>query len=259
MTKEELAKAIQNGESERTAELWETVKRFIMYRAGRYIRNENLCARFGVTEDDFEQTGFIALCEAIKSYDEGKAKFTTHLDFYLNSHFRELIGLREKRKNADPLNNAISLDKPITNDDGDEVAMYQMIPDEESGALFEKIENEDYIKDLRATLDKAIERLPNNRERDAITSRYYDGERLATIGKRYGGNENKARQIIHSAFRHIRISKSGVELRRFLDEERSSAAYRGTGFSAWKFSGASSVERAAEKLERLEKRMVFDR
>lgn len=67
MTNEELAAKIQQGERELIPELWNQVEKFVSQQAG-------ICARKlegfgGATEEDMYQSGFLALVDAVDSFN----------------------------------------------------------------------------------------------------------------------------------------------------------------------------------------------
>lgn len=67
MTNEELAALIQAGERERIPELWAQVEKYVWKQANR--RALSLEGYGGVTEEDLYQSGFLALLDAVESYD----------------------------------------------------------------------------------------------------------------------------------------------------------------------------------------------
>ena len=68
MTNEELASGIQQG-TDHYGQLWERVCRLVYLLANRYYRNyQHPCRRAGCKMDDLIQTGFLAMCDAVKAF-----------------------------------------------------------------------------------------------------------------------------------------------------------------------------------------------
>lgn len=65
MTNEELVSLIRAGERDRMGELWQNVERFVWQQAARRI----LLGADGVTVEDLYQSGYLALVDAVKSYE----------------------------------------------------------------------------------------------------------------------------------------------------------------------------------------------
>ena len=80
-------------------------------------------------------------------------------------------------------------------------------------------------------------------------------EALDAIGADMGISRERVRQLEHKAFGALRKPQSKRLLQSFHEEIISRFAWMGTGWSAWYNTGASSVERAAEKAECLMYRM----
>lgn len=116
MTNEELAAAIQSGETERMAELWAGVENLVKWKANRILNA--LSAPVDVEFDDLCNAGYIALTKAVPTYKADSGAFSTWFMFYLQRAFAEATGYRKGEQKRDPLHTALSLDAPLQDADG---------------------------------------------------------------------------------------------------------------------------------------------
>ena len=117
VSNEETAVKVKNGEREKLAALWERVERFVAMRAGnRLLLMGDRYAACGVSLDDLLQEGFLAILDATETFDPQRgARFVTWLDYYLRQRWNGLAGFRGRPR---PLNEAGSMDAPLTEDGG---------------------------------------------------------------------------------------------------------------------------------------------
>ena len=105
MDSERLVEIIQSGEKSRLPELWAQVERFAAQQAARRI----MAVPPGTVIDyeDLYQTGYIALAEAVETYNHEKGmSFLGWFKFYLHSAFNDTLGLRTERQRNDPIHYA---------------------------------------------------------------------------------------------------------------------------------------------------------
>lgn len=82
----------------------------------------------GVTEEDLYQSGFLALLDAVESYDHAAGmSFIGWLNLRLKNSFAEAAGYRSKKR--DVLDYAEDIDAPINDADGLSVADLLAAPD----------------------------------------------------------------------------------------------------------------------------------
>ena len=99
----------------KTEELLEEYKDLVKAKAGLYFM-------LGGDKEDIVQEGMIGLYKATQSYDESKGtSFKTFADLCINRQIITAIK-SANRKKAQVLNNAVSLDKPV-GDDEDSVSL----------------------------------------------------------------------------------------------------------------------------------------
>ena len=82
MNNEELANNIQNGNKELIIDLWEQVEKFIRLKADERaaaINNKDIA-------DDLYQSGYFALLNAVKSFDDSRGmNFLSYLKYHLKT------------------------------------------------------------------------------------------------------------------------------------------------------------------------------
>ena len=118
MTTNEIAAAVQAGQADRL-ELWEAVRRFAYDRAYRWCRAME--GRGGMVLEDYIQVAFLALLNALESWDPAAGEFNTWFGLKLKGAFTEAVGMRTQRDKRDPIHHALSLDCLLyTSDAADE-------------------------------------------------------------------------------------------------------------------------------------------
>ena len=159
MSNEELVALIQAGDRDRIVELWHQVQRMVYKQATRWA------GLGGTTIEDLTQAGFIAVLRAVDSYDPSRGtKFSTHLFQRLRAEFSVATGQHTKRARLDPLQNAVSLDAPLTDDD-DSDTFADLIPDPAAEAAIEGM-------DVRLGVAEVLAELPEDQQR-AVRGKYW--------------------------------------------------------------------------------------
>ena len=177
-TNEELAAMIQAGERGQLPALWDQVQAFVRSEAARWLRAWHK-SHPSLEFDDLYQCGYIALCEAVKTYQAGEnMTFIGWLSFYLKTEFAQEIGCRTSRQRRERESLTLSLDAP-TGGDTEEITLGDAVADPED--KYADVETAVYQEQLKAVVEKALEELPQP-QREAIQARYYDGLTLAEAG-----------------------------------------------------------------------------
>lgn len=232
MTNEELASRVKSGETELIGELWEQVRRYVVLCANRRIRALN--GSCGVELDDLINSGFIAVCAACETYNESASKFITWLEYYLKKAFAEAAGYRTEKQSADPINSALSFSMPL-GDDGT-ATLGDIVPDSTDG--METAEDRAYQSQLRRALEAALDTLPGD-SGELLRLRYFRDQPARVIAERQGRPVSTVSTRIKQAFKILRKSSTGPQLREFLYFDK----YRGTGLSSFRQSGESVQEK----------------
>ncbi len=239
MSNEELAAAGQ------MAELWDNVERLVKWKAKRIMTALELrgCS-CGVEFEDLYQSGYLAMVAAADSYNPEYGAFSTWFMYHLKNAFAEATGYRTATGRNEPLNTAISLDRPLT-DEADSDTFGDLVPDNKGSAALEAVENREYRRQLHEALEAALAELPQQ-SAEVLRLRHYQDLTLADIGNIQGTTAERVRQMENKALRKLREPAIACRLRPFIDFD----FYSGTGLSAFRHSGMSIQERYLIKDER---------
>lgn len=209
MTNEELASMIQNGQTEAVLPLWQQVERYVRKSANRW---SYAWMGRGISSDDLYQSGFIAMMEAVATFDPDKAKFLTWLGYYLRKAFSEALGINTKRDNLDPINHATSLDAPLV--DGEEATLEDVTPN--PADYIGEADRRMYLEQLHNELERALAALPEE-ESEALRLRFYNGLSIKDTAKAGGITPDEARRREVKAMRKLRQGKHVARLRAYVD------------------------------------------
>lgn len=254
-TNEQIVELIQQGHDELYLDLWNRVKRFVRKMAWFRVSNTigfDASTGFGSVEiNDLMQAGYIAMMEAVKSYENKGASFLTWLSFHLKKEFNEAQGFRTTRQARDPLNRAKSLDRPLKNASGedDETTLADIIKDDSDpfSPVIEKI----YQAELRKALDGELNTI-QEKSAEVIRMQYWDGKTQVEIGKEIGCSSEVVRRRKESGFKSLRLPQHRRQLEQFLDNNTS--FYIQVGPNAFTRTHTSAVERIVFQREHLAKK-----
>lgn len=233
MTNEELVAKIQAGAVEGMVRLWEQIEKLVKWKATRVINA--LAGRGGVEFDDLYQCGYLAMVAAVDSYSPEKGKFSAWFVLHLKTAFAEVTGYRTQAGRNDPLNTAVSLDMPLS-DDG---ALFgDLIPDKQAADTLAAVEEREFQEQLKATMEDVLSDVPEQ-HRDVLRLRYWDNMTLEAAGERQGISRNQVRQLESKAIRTLRRPENKKRLLPFYDFN----VYSGASLGAYRASGMSVQER----------------
>lgn len=235
MTNEELALAIQSGNREEITQLWRQCFGFIRSQAIRWFNSWENIPGFDI--DDLTQSGYIALCEAVRAFQAERGSFISVLALYLKTEFAKASGCRTKAQLKDPLNSAKSLDAPAYNDDDSETTVADIVPFDDPG--FEEVEEAMHRDYISGVVKEAVYSLPE-RQRIAIEAHYLDGKTYVEIADILNVANSYPGQLVKDGFRNLRNSKYAPTLSDLLYGDKN--LYKRTGYSAWKATGCSVQE-----------------
>ena len=164
MSNEELVELARNGDREALAQLWAQVRGLVYKQASKWA----VYAGGGVTLEDLIQSGAVAMLLAVNTFDSTKGtKFSTYLFPRLRAEFTAATGWATKRGQLDPLQNAISIDAPLTDDDEDPFTLANTVEDPAAAAEIEST-------DIRLAVAAALSKLPEDQRR-AVVGKYWYG------------------------------------------------------------------------------------
>lgn len=257
MTNEELALLIQSGCREYIPQLWTQIKRFVSMKAGQYERHLTGCA---ADEEDLQQSGYIAMMEAVKYYNPEKGyKFITYLDLTLKKAFRQIAGIESSRRDA--ALSAVSLDELIGPDDND-IRRIDLIEDAAAQAPFYELMERESLNEAREAIEKALEKV-NEQAQRLIKLIYFEGKSLTEAASMAGYSSRQAAEQAHyNALRKIRNSSAADKLKTVLNDlgefDLYSEALKGTGLKPFREHWESSTERTSIMHIAFERRKAHD-
>ena len=242
MTNEELAIRVQKQNGNGQAELWDNVKYLVKRIMSKYFSK---CESMGIETDDLLQAGYFAMMSAVNDYDPDKGyKFTAYLEFHCRNKAREALGIRTSKKRF-PL---CGLDDIVPGTE--DLKISDIIEDENAALPFEEVVEAVYQAQLRTTLDECLDTLPE-KERETIKQYYFDGLTLVQIAEKRSVSVEAVRARRNKGLRTLKYSKCARKLSPFIERHIiTSTAFTRSGFGSFKNTGMSSVEMAAERIER---------
>ena len=211
MEASKIAAAVQAGQADRL-ELWEAVRRFAYDRAYRWCRAME--GRGGMVLEDYIQVAFLALLEALESWDPAAGAFLTWYGLKLKGAFTEAVGMRTQRDKRDPIHHALSLDAPLTDSEsGEDFTLADVIEDPYAAAGVEAVAELDYQRRRTQALATALDGLTEDQRR-AVVLRHCNGLTLDQTAARMGTTRATARAAEQKGLRLLRHPKN-QELRRY--------------------------------------------
>lgn len=204
MTNEQLAAFIQKGDSDELIPvLWEKVRKLMYLKSEQFYQlHKAACSGRGVELWDIKQVSYTAYLDAIKAYKpESGNKFTSYLNYPFKNAVYKLLGLRSGAGRNEPLNNCTSLDKPVSDEDGD-TTLIELQEDEASTDFVDRLESaliSDIIREEVNSLDEPY--------CDVIRWYYLEDKKLEEIGDMLGVSRERVRQIRVKAERKLRGSQ----------------------------------------------------
>lgn len=242
MTNEELAIKIQDGAAELMPTLWEQVSRWVCKLANKWAFA--FAGMGGVEVDDLINSGYLALVEAVKTFQAEKgAAFMTWFTLFIKKAFLDAYGIRAHKN--DPLHDAASLDAPIVDSSGKDIILSDTVADPCGEAALAAQEEQIFIEQLHDALEEALATLPQEQS-EVLRLHYYDGQTYEAIGKQLGTYKQTIQARANKALRGLRKPQVNAILLPFIDFDY----YHGTGVGAFQRTGASIQERYLLNLER---------
>lgn len=163
MTNEELAALLQDGGGgeDELLRLWDQVRRFAAAQARRWGRAS------GIDIDDLMQEAFVALMDALGTWNRDAAMFITWYTLRLKGAFTEAVGLRTARQRNDPLRGAVSLDAPVGHDAEDPFTMLDILADPTAEREMDGLAERDFSAERSRVLHRLLDQLDET-QRQAV-------------------------------------------------------------------------------------------
>lgn len=199
MTNEQLAASIKiEKRYELISMLWKQVQTLMYIKADKYYYYmPDKFRRAGVDIWDLRQELYLAFLDGIKAYDpKSPLKFITFLEFPIKNTIKRVLGSYTSK--IEPLNNAESIDKPVSN--CDDLTAADMIADENID-IFEIIENHSDSEIVRAEVEKL-----HGKQKIIVKLYYFHNKSDCEIAKRLGTTSSNVFQIRRRALAALRKS-----------------------------------------------------
>lgn len=206
MTNEELVQLIKQGDKKHYAILWEQTSRLIyklIYKHGAKRKLPN-----DIEFDDILQCGYFAMVNAVKAYNSEKdLKFNTYLEFQVMNAIQLTINRGQHKGMNTPRLQEYSYNRTVSNSEGEEVEIIDLMPDKQSPKIYEGAE----LTDLQKQVWQAVAELPE-KLKEIITQYYFNGENLTTLAEKLGVSVETVRQRKRQGLRLLRQNRSLKEL-----------------------------------------------
>ena len=234
MTNEELAVMIQSGRADLVPTLWEQVERFVAKQAHRWFLNN----RHRVEFDDLYQSGFLAMMEAVRTFDpDGGSSFLSWMgNNHLKTAFMAAMGVRTEKQRQDPLHSAASLDAPLQVDE--DLTIGDMVQDPVD--CMAQADRRIWLEQLHDALDNALDTLPQE-QRTTLRRRFYHGMTIKAAAALAGEKPDTVRKWESAGLNKLRRGREAARLRAFVDARTLFYGAR----------GIHGVERVVLKRERI--------
>lgn len=237
MSNEEIVAEIRAGDDGRMGELWDQISGLVKWKANRIMVAMDGFPGRGVEFSDLYQSGYLAMVDAVNSYDPEAGTFSFWFMYHLKKAFAKTVGYYTKAGRNDPINNSISLDKPI-DDEQDGAAFGDFVSDPQAADAIMSVEERLWQEQLHEALETALAEL-SQESADILRLRHYQGLTLAAAGEVCGTTAEQIRKTEEKAIRQLRKPKIARNLMPFYDFD----FYCGTGLGAFRKMGASIQER----------------
>lgn len=247
MTNEELCSLIaRDGNREQIYALWEqTHKLFFMHADRLYRRYRERASCCGAEPEDLRQVCWFAFLSALSDYirEPGRdEKLTTFAWAHVRREIYGLLNLRTERQRKEPLNNAVSIDVPLSSDD-EVLTIADTLSDSAALKPFEDVAESEIAGQIR----ECVSRLDPT-QGEIVRWRYWEEEPISSIADRMGITVSETQSLQRKAMRSLRRME---RLRRIRSEFYQSRTFtKHTGFKFFKENGMSSVEYHILKLEK---------
>ena len=218
-TNEELAAMIkQESRRELLPVLWERVKKVLFAKSAyTYEQRQKAFVRCGIEPKDLEQECYFVFLAAVGGFDPCREElFCTYLNFPFLRKVNSLLGTVNGRENTKPLDNAVSLNTPATDADGDTGAeLLDLVSDPDTVPHDVQLTRSEQKRLIRA----AVLRL-DEPYKEIIQRSYYKNEPLSIIAKSLDMNFGQCSRARNTALLILRNTAEVKALAMFeaLDE-----------------------------------------
>lgn len=232
MTNEELAALIRAGQTEYIAQLWKQVVKFIDTRAGKFL--DGWPDHYRYLQGDMVNESYFHFLKAIDGYNQEKGSFTTYLSWHIRNAFIDVLQGRGERLKNEPLNQAVSLDVPLS--DTDDLTLAETLIDETSEAAVRRIEDMDFWESVGKFLEDSIDRIRDRIGAEIIRYMYHNDCTVKAASIALYGAVPVPYEHYRKAMRQIRayMKRRAVRSQMAMDGLDDYLYYYGNGLDAYK-------------------------
>lgn len=206
MTNENLVQLIKQGNKQYYATLWEQTSRLIYKLIYKHAGKRKLPN--DIDFDDILQCGYFAMVNAVKAYNAEKdLKFNTYLEFQVMNAIQLTIDRGQRKGINTPRLQEYSYNRTVSNSEGEEVEIIDLMPDKQSPKIYEGAE----LTDLQERVWQAVAELPNKLQ-DIITRYYFKGENLPTLAEKLDISVETVRQRKRQGLRLLQQNRALKQL-----------------------------------------------
>lgn len=232
--------------SERDAALIRDNVGLVRRAVGRY--SGALAKDSALSAEDLAQAAFLGVLAAAETFDGRKGAWCDWAGWYISREIDRALGRRNGRFTK-PHFGAVSLDAPVgIGDGGEDITLMDQLEDDALPPVDAGLVDQDAVREVR----EAVERLPNERRRDAVRRWLLDGEPQRAIAADMGVSVAAVAEQIARARAQLRHDIRLCAWREVQDIQ----LYR-VGVARFMTTRTSAVElaviRREEKAERFEK------
>lgn len=232
MTNEELVQLIKQGNKRYYATLWEQTSRLIHKLIYKHASKRKLPN--DIDFDDILQCGYFAMVNAVIAYSPEKdLKFNTYLEFQVMNAIQLTIDRGQRKGMNTPRLQEYSYNRTVSNSEGEEAEIIDLMPDKQSPKIYEGAE----LTDLQERVWQAVAELPE-KLREIITRYYFKGENLPTLAEKLGVSTETVRQRKRQALRLLQRNRALRQLYNEYDRHYHHR-YSDIQTSLWKYSPES--------------------
>ena len=183
-----------------TEQLIEQYKNLVLKQANRY--DFVLRTTGAIDKEDLIQAGKLAIVYAQRHYNsEAGLSFMSYAYLWIKSIIRRTIGIDNDGNLPEEL---LSLDVPLNENQPDGETLIDSIPDDSLRDNDEKLVKEEERSEQRIELEKAIQRLPQEKYKTAITRYYFDEKTIRDIAKELKLTDSQTQGVKSRAISHLR-------------------------------------------------------
>lgn len=236
---EMMALAAQAGQADQLEPLWNSQHRLIYKIANSLGEHPAQC---GYEVEDLVQESYFAFLDAVAAYDPAQGSFPALLVTLVRRRFIRLTA--EETATRKPLTGALSLDAPVQGSEGEDLTLGDTV--EAPDSTPQRVEDELYRQQLRAALERALERIPEA-QAAAVRGCCLDGLSAETVAARRGTEPARVKQLKRAGIQALRSRCAALGLGQFLEERTDYLS--GVGLRRFQRTGIAPVEREVLRRE----------